>query len=168
MEIIRTILLALEVIVCLLLIGIILIQRSKGGGLGAAFGGGGGEQLFGSRTGNVLTKGTIILSVTFFVNTVVLAMMSSNRANESSLLEQALQNQAAQAPAASPQAAPPVAGPTSVPTLPGSSFEVAPVPAPDQQAAPATPSSAAPTPAPSAAAPAAGIEVIPESAPETP
>jgi preprotein translocase subunit SecG len=129
MEIIRSILLAVEVIVCLLLIGIILIQRSKGGGLGVAFGGGGGEQLFGNRTGNVLTKATVVLSIAFFVNTVILAMMSSNRAVEASLLEQAIQNQAAQPAAVAPQAASPIATPGTVPTLPGSSFEVRPEPA---------------------------------------
>jgi len=135
MEILRTILLAFEVIVCLLLIGIILIQRSKGGGLGVAFGGG-GDQLFGSRTGNVLTKGTIILSVAFFVNTVVLAMMSSNQAAETSLLEQAIQNQAAQpaAQAAPAQPAMPAQLPAGAPTLPESSFDVTPAPEPAGEA----------------------------------
>ena len=160
MEIIRSILLAFEVIVCLLLIGIILIQRSKGGGLGVAFGGGGGEQLFGSRTGNVLTKGTVILAVAFFVNTVLLAMMSSNRASEASLLEQAIQKQEAQ-PAAAPAAAPAVPAPVAVPTLPGSSFEEAPKPIAAEPVAPAPAASAESVPA---------VDVVPEPAPapETP
>lgn len=166
MEIIRTILLAFEVIVCLLLIGIILIQRSKGGGLGVAFGGGGGAELFGSRTGNVLTKGTIILALAFFVNTVILAMLSSNRASELSLLEHAIQNQAAQAPEASSQ--PVVPAPGSVPTLPGSSFE----PPAAEPAETGTPVGAAPIPLPASESsfPAGNAEVVPEPVPlpETP
>lgn len=80
MGILIGILITLEVIVSLLLILIILVQPSKsGGGLGgAAFGGGGmGEQLFGARAGNVLTRGTILFSVIFLVNTLALAMLYS-------------------------------------------------------------------------------------------
>lgn len=80
MEILRGLLIAVELVVSLLLILIILVQPSKsGGGLGgAAFGGGGmGEQLFGARAGNVLTKGTVLLSIVFLVNTLVLAKLFS-------------------------------------------------------------------------------------------
>ena len=118
-EIIRAILLAVEGLSCLLLIGIILIQKSKGGGLGGAFGGGMGETLFGSRAGNVLTKGTIILGIIFMANTVVLAVMFSGR-HETSLMQslpmtsapvQAAPQQAIPAPAAAPLQSAPVAAP---------------------------------------------------------
>lgn len=72
--VLRNILLSLEAIISVLLIGIILIQKAKGGGLGLAFGGG-GESLFGSRAGNVLTKGTVILAIAFMINTVALAIL---------------------------------------------------------------------------------------------
>lgn len=74
MIVLRTILLSLEAILGVLLIGIILIQKAKGGGLGLAFGGG-GESLFGSRAGNVLTKGTVVLAIAFMANTVGLAIL---------------------------------------------------------------------------------------------
>ncbi len=74
--IVRTILLSIEVVICLLLIGLILMQKSKGsGGLGTAFGGGMGESLFGSRAGNVLTRATIVLAAAFMVNTLLLALV---------------------------------------------------------------------------------------------
>lgn len=150
MEILRSVLLAFEVVICLLLICIVLIQKSKGGGLGVAFGSGGGDQLFGSRTGNVLTKGTIILASAFLINTVVLAMLSGNTTAAPSLLEQALQS--APAPASQPVAPAgipnagitPVELPASaVPTLPGSSFEPAVEPV-----TPDVPVTATPEPAP--------------------
>lgn len=75
-QIFVAILLILEVLCSFLLIGVILLQKSKGGGLGGtAFGGGGGDSLFGARTGTVLTKITITLAVFFLANTLVLAFV---------------------------------------------------------------------------------------------
>ncbi len=75
MIIIRSLLLVLEVVVSIMLIGLVLLQKSKGGGLGVAFGGGGEGSMFGSRTGNVLTKATIVLGLIFLVNTLILGIM---------------------------------------------------------------------------------------------
>lgn len=75
----------LEVICCLLLTGIILLQKSKSEGLGMAFGSGMGESLFGARAGNVLTKGTIILGLVFIINTVILGVLFSQ--SEKSLVD---------------------------------------------------------------------------------
>ncbi|MFP4105395.1 MAG: preprotein translocase subunit SecG [Phycisphaerae bacterium] len=55
----------LFVIICVLLILVILLQKGKGGGLGAAFGGAGGGSAFGTRTGDVLTWVTILLTGAF-------------------------------------------------------------------------------------------------------
>ena len=83
MIIVKTILVALEAIICLLLIGLVLLQRSKGAGLGTAFGGGGaGESLFGSRAGNVLTKATVVLGCAFLLNTIFLGMLFAGGAVE--------------------------------------------------------------------------------------
>mgnify|MGYP001100205394 CR=1 FL=1 len=73
-------LIVLEIIVSILLTLVILVQPSKGGGgLGGALGGGMGEQLFGARTGNVLTKATVILATVFLVNTLGLAFLYSRQ-----------------------------------------------------------------------------------------
>ncbi|HJT76831.1 MAG TPA: preprotein translocase subunit SecG [Gemmataceae bacterium] len=42
------------------LIGLVLIQRGKGGGLAGAFGGAGGSSAFGSRAGDQFTKVTLV------------------------------------------------------------------------------------------------------------
>lgn len=73
-------LMALEAIVCILLIGIILIQRSKGQGVGLSFGGG-AEAVFGAQMGNVLTRATVILGVVFLVNTALLAILRPKSSN---------------------------------------------------------------------------------------
>ena len=69
-------LLTVQALTCVFLILIILMQPSKAdGGLGAAFGGGATDTLFGARTGNVLTKGTIWGATILFVTSVLLAIL---------------------------------------------------------------------------------------------
>ncbi len=80
MQILIGFLYVLEVIVCFLLGGIIMLQKPKDGGLGVSFGGGMGEALFGAQMGNVLTKGTIILGSVFLLNTLVLSRLTSHGA----------------------------------------------------------------------------------------
>jgi len=67
----------LEVIICFLMGGVILLQKPKGGGLGVSFGGGMGESMFGAQMGNVLTKVTIILAAIFLLNTIALSRLTS-------------------------------------------------------------------------------------------
>jgi preprotein translocase subunit SecG len=56
------------VIVSILMVLAILAQRTKSdGGVGAALGGGMAEAAFGAESGNILTKATTYLAVTFFV-----------------------------------------------------------------------------------------------------
>ena len=51
--------------ICMLLIGIIMLQKGRGGGLSGAFGGAGGHSAFGSKTGDVFTYITIVLAVLY-------------------------------------------------------------------------------------------------------
>ena len=67
----------LEVIVCFLLGGIILLQKPKDGGMNAMLGGGMGEAIFGAQVGNVLVKATIVLGTIFLLNTLVLSKLTS-------------------------------------------------------------------------------------------
>ena len=72
----KIVLTTLLVIDCILLILLVLIQKSKsGGGLGGAFGGGMGESILGSRAGNVLTKATTILGTAFAVISLSLGLL---------------------------------------------------------------------------------------------
>ena len=65
-----TILMVLFIIVCLLLIGVVLLQKGRGGGLGAALGGA-GSSAFGTKTGDVMTWVTIVLTGLFLLLAVV-------------------------------------------------------------------------------------------------
>jgi preprotein translocase subunit SecG len=59
-------------VIALTLIGVILLQRGRGGGLAGAFGGAGGHTAFGAKTGDVLTWVTVIGAILFLVYTIVL------------------------------------------------------------------------------------------------
>ena len=71
----KALFIVVEVICCLMLAGLVLLQRSKSEGLGLAFGASTGESLFGARAGNVLSKATVILGITFIVSTLILGML---------------------------------------------------------------------------------------------
>jgi preprotein translocase subunit SecG len=59
---------AIEILVSVLLIIVILMQNSKGGGLAGSFGGGNFGTVFGvRRTADFLTRSTTILATTFIV-----------------------------------------------------------------------------------------------------
>lgn len=74
-------LIATQVLVCVLLLGIILMQRPKQEGLGAAFGAGLTDQAFGARTTDVLQKGTVYLGTAFMVICMTLSLLLVHRSD---------------------------------------------------------------------------------------
>lgn len=67
-----------HIFVCLVLMGVVLLQQGKGGGMGAAFGGA-TSQVFGGRgAGNILTKATATCAAIFMLTSVSLAYLSSS------------------------------------------------------------------------------------------
>jgi preprotein translocase subunit SecG len=69
----------IEVLVCLLLILIVLMQRPRQEGLGASFGEGMMSQIAGAQTTNVLQKFTVYLAVLLFVLTLALAVLTARQ-----------------------------------------------------------------------------------------
>ena len=59
------------ILIGLIMIGIILIQKGKGGGLAGAFGGVGGSSPFGSRAGDLFTRITLIVAAVWAIMIVV-------------------------------------------------------------------------------------------------
>ena len=145
-----------EVCVCLLLAGIVMLQKPKEGGLGGVIGGGMAEAAFGADAVNVLIKGTIILGTIFLLNTLALARFTStvhaksvmNGVEAPAPAQQAPSMPVPQMPAEAP-AAPAAPALPAAPAAPAPAAPAAPAPA-----APAAPAPAAPA-APAPAAPAA-------------
>ena len=149
-----------EVIVCLLLALVVMLQKPKEGGLGGAIGGGMSEAVFGADASNVLIKVTIWLGSIFLVNTLLLARLTSVGHSRSSevAFEPQQEQQPAPAPAATPAPVPaaPVA-PAAKPADPAAKPAPAPAAKPAAPAAKPAAPAAKPAPAPAAkpAAPAA-------------
>jgi preprotein translocase subunit SecG len=114
----------LEIIVCFLLGGVVMLQKPKDGGLNSAIGGGMGEQLFGAQMGNVLTKTTVILGAIFLINSLALSRLTAHHSTS------VMEGVKTPAPVAEQQALP-------TPTAPAAAPATAPAPAP--AAAPTAP-----------------------------
>lgn len=112
----------IEIISALLLIGIILLQKTKDEGLGLAFGAGVGETLFGSRAGNVLTKITVTLAGIFLLNTLAIGYIAAGRVGSGSVVDRLPVQQSIPV-----QAAPVAPAPASIPSGSG---DVTPSPVP--------------------------------------
>ncbi len=67
-------LIIIHVTACLILIGLVLIQRGRGAGLVEGFAG--VESMFGTKTSTFLTRTTTIMSVVFFITCLALAVLS--------------------------------------------------------------------------------------------
>jgi preprotein translocase subunit SecG len=71
-----TILLIIHLFVTIALIGVVLIQRSEGGGLGIGSSQGMGAFMSGRGTANLLTRTTAILATIFMLRSLALALMN--------------------------------------------------------------------------------------------
>ena len=131
MSVLIPILIAFHVLACVLMVGVVLMQRPKNEGLGAAFGGGMTDNIFGAQTTHVLQKFTVWLGIVFFALTLLLAIIYAKRGTGETTIQKELLGQpvpqvvapAAAEPAAAttPETA---AAPTVVTTDPVSIEEV--------------------------------------------
>ncbi len=183
MDILIGILTVVEVIVCILMILIVLMQRPRQEGLGASFGDGAMTQLVGAQTTNVLQKGTVYLALTLFVLTISLAVLTSRK--QAGQKKEVFSAPPAEVPAApvTPAAEPAKTGDAA--KTPAPAIEVKPsadaakapemkepaevkvTPAPADKPAEAAPKPALPAPAttaPAAPAAAAAVTPVPEAA----
>ena len=147
-----------QVFLALGLIGVVLLQRSEGGGLGIGSSGGMGSFMSVRGTANFLTRLTAILAGLFMIVCLILALLAKPATNA----PKSIFDTPAPVPAAPLTQVPAPVAPTEMQTAP-----IAPTPAPVVAAPVPTPSAdPAPPPAPSATAPA--VEAPPPAAEETP
>jgi preprotein translocase subunit SecG len=111
---VTTVLLIIHLFVTLALIGVVLIQRSEGGGLGIGSSQGMGAFMSGRGTANLLTRATAILATAFMALSLTLALLNHGTTGVAgrSLLEGP---PSSSAPAAQPPA-PPTPKAPAVPT----------------------------------------------------
>ena len=83
----ENVVLTVHLILALLLIGVVLLQRSEGGGLGMG-GGGGGGVMTGRQAANALSRLTWILAAGFLTTSITLTLIASQNATGASVLDQ--------------------------------------------------------------------------------
>ena len=121
-----TVILVIHLLIALALVGVVLLQRSEGGGLGMSSSGG-GNFMTGRGQANLLTRTTAVLAAAFFTTSILLSILAQTATQPRSVLEQLDTS----APARSGTAP----APGALPTLPGAT------PEPTAPAVPAPPKS---------------------------
>jgi len=133
----ENVILTIHLILALLLIGVVLLQRSEGGGLGMGGGANGAVSARGAAT--ALTKLTWIFAAAFIVTSMTLTVLAARGGSSGSVVDAVAADAAATEPAASDAPANPASsgdltapGPEDAPAAPP------PADAPADGTAPAT------------------------------
>jgi preprotein translocase subunit SecG len=80
-----TFIIVIHLMIVLAMCGLVLLQKSEGGGLGMGSGGGGGFMTSRGTT-NVLTRSTAILAACFFATSLLLSVIAGWNRNPTSIL----------------------------------------------------------------------------------
>ena len=81
----QNVVLIIHLFLAVTLIGLVLLQRSEGGGLGM---GGGGGAMTGRAAGSAMTKLTWVLAVAFICTSLGLTILQVQKSSGSSVLDQ--------------------------------------------------------------------------------
>lgn len=97
MNILFSVVLVVHIIAALGVIGLVLLQHGKGADMGAAFGSGASGSLFGaSGSANFLSRTTAALATVFFITSLTLAYLASNKPKDvGSVMQDAVKSQSA-------------------------------------------------------------------------
>lgn len=165
----------LQVFLAIGLIGVVLLQRSEGGGLGIGSSGGAGSFMSVRGTANFLTRVTAILAALFMITCLVLALLAKPNTAPKSIFDGPTPGTTTPAPVVPGPAIPSPAVPapaSEAPALPipvpGEKPDAGVTPSPTSAPAPAVvppPAAAAPAPAVQPAPPAEKVK--PKKAPQT-
>ncbi len=113
-----TFLLVVHTLIALALVGVILLQKSEGGGLGIG-GGTGGGLMTARGAANLLTRSTTVLASLFVASSIILAVLAAGT-NKVKPIDTSLApvRSAPVKPSAAPPTADPTANPAGLPGLP--------------------------------------------------
>jgi len=162
------IVLVIHLLIAVALIGVVLIQKSEGGGLGMG-GGGMGGFMTGRSAANLLTRSTAILAGIFFLTSIVLALLAAQQRTKSSIVVEPVPAATeSPAPASAPTANLPVTVPSDIKVPDAKTPETKAPEAPVETKAPEIPAETKAPEAPAAAAPSASAPAPAAVAPEAP
>ena len=100
MEYLFSTILLVHILAAIGVIGLVLVQHGKGADMGAAFGSGASGSLFGATgSANFLSRTTAILAAVFFVTSLSLAYIASNKPKTTgSVMQDEVKSQPVSAP----------------------------------------------------------------------
>lgn len=84
----QTVIIVIHLMIVASLIGLVLLQKSEGGGLGVGGGGGGGGFMSSRGTANLLTRSTGFLAAGFFLTSLTLSWLASYDRKPASVINQ--------------------------------------------------------------------------------
>ena len=117
MNVLLTIVLAVQILAALGMIVLILLQHGKGADMGAAFGSGSSGSLFGAAgSANFLSRSTAVLATVFFLSSLGLTYLGSTRSSAVPTAEKSIMD--TQVPKAGDVPAVPAAPTGSAPAAP--------------------------------------------------
>lgn len=135
----ENVILTIHLILALFLIGVVLLQRSEGGGLGMGGGGNGAVSARGAAT--ALTKLTWIFAIGFIITSITLTVLATNGSNSGSVVDALAGDSAATvdtAPAEDAPANPALSGDLTAPSADDAPAAPPKADAPAETADPAT------------------------------
>lgn len=133
----ENVILTIHLILALLLIGVVLLQRSEGGGLGMGGGANGAVSARGAAT--ALTKLTWIFAIAFIITSMTLTVLAARGGSNSSVVDAVAGDAAATEPAADEAPAnPALSGDLTAPGAEDAPAAPPPASAPAEGSAPAT------------------------------
>jgi len=96
-----------HVLIAAAIIGLVLLQHGKGADMGSGFGGGASGSLFGATgSANFLSRTTAVLATVFFLTSLGLAYLASQKPGEEASVVDRLPAAQQKAPPATPAAQP--------------------------------------------------------------
>ena len=103
MEYLFSTILVVHILAAIGVIGLVLVQHGKGADMGAAFGSGASGSLFGATgSANFLSRTTAVLAAVFFITSLSLAYIASNKPKTTgSVMQETVQSQPVSGPAQS-------------------------------------------------------------------
>ena len=87
------VILVIHLLLAIGLVGVVLLQRSEGGGLGIGGGGGMGGLATAKGTANLLTRATGLCAFAFFCTSLILGILAGQSSQPVGLLESLEQNE---------------------------------------------------------------------------
>jgi len=111
------VLLAAHVVIALGIIGLVLLQHGKGADMGSGFGGGASGSLFGATgSANFLSRTTAVLATVFFLSSLGLAYLATNKPRASAGVMESVKEQPAERKAPADVPVPKQPAPSEAPT----------------------------------------------------